>query len=282
MNYRRSIQLAAFTIAVLAFAATSLAGVFGGTLKSVSKSSKTIAVQAASSSSIRVFQLRSSTRIRLDGKSALLSRLKPGMKVSVFTSSSGAVTRLTVRTESSSSPAATKPKLEKKEPSTSRTSRKRRARSDSASTGSQWSQFRGPNRDNVSSEKGLLKSWPRSGPKLLWTARDLGQGYSTVSLSNGLVYTMGNARGNEMIFALDLQTGQEIWNARNASASRLNAGNGPRSTPTIDGETLWALGGNGDLSCVDARDGQVRWQKNILREFRGRIPEFRSVATSRQ
>ena len=130
-----------------------------------------------------------------------------------------------------------------------------------------WTQFRGPNRANISHEQGLLKSWPADGPSLLWLRREIGDGYSTVSVADGTVFTMGNQYGNEMIWALDLATGNPLWSQRNGSLYRNNRGDGPRGTPTFDGGNLYALGGAGDLSCVDATTGRLRWQKNILSEF---------------
>ena len=113
----------------------------------------------------------------------------------------------------------------------------------------------------------MLSNWPPSGPPLLWTARGLGEGYSTVSVAHGRIYTMGNVGNREVIHALDLKTGQSVWSVPHAAASRLSAGNGPRSTPTIDGNRLYALGGNGDLTCVDVSEGRGLWRKNILQEF---------------
>ena len=132
---------------------------------------------------------------------------------------------------------------------------------------SSWNQFHGPHRDNRSSESGLLDRWPPEGPKLLWTASGIGEGYSTVSLAHGLVYTMGNVGEDEMIFALDLATGKQRWATRNAAAYSQDRGNGPRATPTIDGGTLYAMGGAGNLSRVDAKSGKVAWQKDVLKEL---------------
>ncbi len=137
----------------------------------------------------------------------------------------------------------------------------------SESVAGSWTQFRGPNRANISHEQGLLKSWPSGGPSLLWLRREIGDGYSTVSVADGTVFTMGNKYGNEMIWALDLATGNVLWSERNGSVYVNNRGDGPRGTPTFDGGNLYALGAAGALSCVDAKTGRLIWQKNILSEF---------------
>ena len=137
----------------------------------------------------------------------------------------------------------------------------------SAPFAASWTQFRGPNRANISHERGLLKSWPAGGPSLLWLRRDLGDGYSTVSVADGMVFTMGNEYGSEMIWALELETGNVLWSQRNGPIYRNEQGDGPRGTPTFEDGNLYSLGGAGDLSCVNAKTGDPVWQKNILSEF---------------
>jgi len=256
------------------YAASAIAGVFSGSIRSVSSSSKKIAVRSTTSKTVKNYKISSSTRITLDGKKTTLRRLKPGYQVSIFTKKSGAVTKISARSKSPSEPSTPTPKKKKAktdtpEPSTPKKSArsKRRTKSTASTGGKEWHQFRGANRDNVSPDKGLLQSWPSSGPRGLWIARGMGQGYSSVSISNGLVYTMGNSGGSETVFAVNLQNGETAWKARSGDASRLSAGNGPRGTPTVDGDAVYTLGGTGDLSCIDAKSGDIRWQKNILREF---------------
>jgi len=135
------------------------------------------------------------------------------------------------------------------------------------SSGADWPNFNGRTRDNKSSETGLLARWPPGGPKLAWMSRGLGAGYSSVSVVNGIVYTMGNKGKSEAIIALDAGTGEKIWSTPFAWAAHLAAGDGPRCTPTVSGDAVYALGGYGDLVCLDASSGAIRWQKNILQEF---------------
>ncbi|HKV35866.1 MAG TPA: PQQ-binding-like beta-propeller repeat protein [Pyrinomonadaceae bacterium] len=138
-----------------------------------------------------------------------------------------------------------------------------------AAAGANWPQWRGPNRDGVSKETGLLKQWPADGPPLVWKAIGAGRGYSSFSVANGRLYTMGLRGDREFVVAFDVANGKEVWATPHGSAFRNDRGDGPRGTPTIDGDRLYALGGNGDLSCMDARTGKVVWSKNVLREFDG-------------
>ena len=133
-----------------------------------------------------------------------------------------------------------------------------------------WPQWRGPNRDGISKETGLLKQWPAEGPPLVWKASGAGNGYSSFSVANGRLYTMGMRGEKEFVIAFDAATGKEAWaTAQPNNAFQNDRGNGPRGTPTVDGDRVYALGGNGDLSALDARTGKLVWSKNILKEFGG-------------
>jgi len=132
-----------------------------------------------------------------------------------------------------------------------------------------WPQWRGPNRDGISKETGLLKQWPAQGPALVWKASGAGSGYSSFSIANGRLYTMGVRGDREYVIAFDITNGKEVWSTPHGSAFRNDRGDGPRGTPTIDGDRLYALGGSGDLSCMDAKTGKIVWTKNVLREFGG-------------
>lgn len=138
-----------------------------------------------------------------------------------------------------------------------------------AQSGAEWPQWRGPNRDGISKETGLLKQWPTDGPPLAWKATGAGQGYSSLAIAGGRLYTMGLRANREHIIAFDVTTGKEVWATPHGSAFRNDRGDGPRGTPTVDGERLYALGGNGDLSCLDAQTGRIVWTMNVLRKFGG-------------
>jgi outer membrane protein assembly factor BamB len=138
-----------------------------------------------------------------------------------------------------------------------------------AQTGANWPQWRGPNRDGISKETGLLKQWPEAGPPLAWKATGAGRGYSSFSISNGRLYTLGLRGDREFVVAFDVATGKEAWATPHGSAFHNDRGDGPRGTPTVDGDRVYALGGNGDLSALDARTGKVVWTKNVLKDFGG-------------
>jgi outer membrane protein assembly factor BamB len=138
-----------------------------------------------------------------------------------------------------------------------------------AQANANWPQWRGPNRDGISKETGLLKQWPADGPALAWKAKGAGTGYSSFSISNGKLYTMGLRGDREFVVAFDVATGKEVWATAHGGAFRNDRGDGPRGTPTVDGDRVYSLGGNGDLSAIDARTGKLIWTKNVLQEFGG-------------
>ena len=132
-----------------------------------------------------------------------------------------------------------------------------------------WPQWRGPNRDGISKETGLLKQWPSEGPRRVWKISGLGNGYSTVSISNGRIFTMGVRGTREFVIALDVSDGKTLWVASQGERYSNDRGDGPRGTPTVDGDRLYALGGNGDLSCLEVATGKAVWSVNILKKFGG-------------
>jgi outer membrane protein assembly factor BamB len=130
-----------------------------------------------------------------------------------------------------------------------------------------WPQWRGVNRDAISAETGLLQEWPKEGPPLVWKATGLGRGYSSLSIVSGKIFTMGDRNGEEAIIALDAETKKELWTAKVSKAD----GDGPRCTPTVDGDRVFALGRLGDLICVNAASGKVAWRKNLEKDFGGKM-----------
>jgi outer membrane protein assembly factor BamB len=141
---------------------------------------------------------------------------------------------------------------------------------------SDWPQWRGVHRDAISAETGLLKEWPKAGPPLAWKATGLGAGYSEVSVAGGRIFTMGE-RGDPQkpgspeatfVIALDEATGKELWATR--IGARYGDG-GPRSTPTVDGDRVYALSPHGDLLCMDVATGKEHWRKNLPKDFGGNV-----------
>jgi outer membrane protein assembly factor BamB len=132
-----------------------------------------------------------------------------------------------------------------------------------------WNQFLGPQRNNHSLDRRLLTKWPKQGPPLLWTATGAGSAYSSVAVAEGLVLTMGNLDERECVIAYDLESGQSRWVTPTGEAYHDGTGDGPRGTPTIDGDLVFALGGHGVLTCLELSSGEIRWSKNLLEEFEG-------------
>jgi outer membrane protein assembly factor BamB len=142
-----------------------------------------------------------------------------------------------------------------------------------AAQAADWPQWRGPQRNGVSQETGLLKQWPKDGPKLVWQANGLGGGYSTPAVVGDRVYILENeGTDDEFVRALDARDGRVVWSAR---LGKVGPNNGPkypgaRSTPTVDGDVLYALGSDGDLACVETTGGKIRWTKNLRTDFGGK------------
>ncbi|MFB0554738.1 MAG: PQQ-binding-like beta-propeller repeat protein [Phycisphaerae bacterium] len=135
-----------------------------------------------------------------------------------------------------------------------------------------WPQFHGPNRDNISTEIGLLKKWPKNGPTLLWTTRGLGHGFSSISIANGMIYTASSIGNNTVVIALNLD-GKVLWKVKNGKAWT-GAHPGSRSTPTIDGNRLYHQNPHGDIICLNAKTGNKIWQFNIIEKFNSKVPRW--------
>jgi outer membrane protein assembly factor BamB len=134
-----------------------------------------------------------------------------------------------------------------------------------------WPQWQGPERTRISKETGLLKDWPAGGPRLIWTANQLGSGYGSMAVAGDRVFLQGTRDGNSVVIALNRADGKEAWAKPIGPVEarvRGNRGPGPRGTPTVDGDRLYALSENGDLACLRT-DGSIVWQRNILKEFGG-------------
>lgn len=143
----------------------------------------------------------------------------------------------------------------------------------------QWPQWRGPNRDGISLETGLRTRWPSGGLPVLWKVPG-GDGFSSLSIVDGRVYTMVEREEAEWVLCLDAETGQELWKVRSAGSYREpQGGNGPRATPTVDGPRIYTLGATGSLMCLDRLSGGVLWQRNILKDFQAENLQW-GVSTS--
>jgi outer membrane protein assembly factor BamB len=134
-----------------------------------------------------------------------------------------------------------------------------------------WPQWQGPDRTNVSKETGLLKTWPKDGPKLLWTFEKAGVGYSGPAVVGDRLYTMGGREDTSYVFAIDVKSGKEIWNCPIGKLFKNGYGDGPRSTPTVDGDFLYALDAQGELICVEIASGKKRWAVNLEKDLKGEM-----------
>ncbi len=145
-------------------------------------------------------------------------------------------------------------------------------------SGADWPQWRGPQRNGISPESGLLKEWPKEGPKLAWKVSDIGSGYSTPAVVGDRLYLLSNeGLEKELVVALAVADGKKVWSTPIGKVG--NPKQNPsypaaRSTPTIDGDLLYALGSDGDLACLEVSSGKVHWQKSLRTDFGGSPGEW--------
>ncbi|MGA2619961.1 MAG: PQQ-binding-like beta-propeller repeat protein [Thermoguttaceae bacterium] len=155
-----------------------------------------------------------------------------------------------------------------------------------ASAGADWPQWRGPNRDGVSAEKGWTARWPEKGPPVLWKAK-VNTGHSSVAVVGARVYTMGflmdkkgpdgkynkdedgRRLGTDIVWCLNAGTGDVAW-----QHSYQSAGDETYSTPTVHEGRVYTLGRFGQLFCLDAATGRVVWSKNLVKDFGGERPYY--------
>ncbi|HET6573353.1 MAG TPA: PQQ-binding-like beta-propeller repeat protein [Fimbriiglobus sp.] len=150
-----------------------------------------------------------------------------------------------------------------------------------------WPQWSGPHRDGKSADTGLLKEWPKDGPRLLWKIDTLGGGYSAPAVVGDRIYVLGGdsatAIAKEYLICLNVADGKEVWRTtlnddpkgpKSLGQNFATWGGGPRSTPAVDSELVYALGATGDLVCVNRKDGKVVWKKNLVSDFGGGVPNW--------
>ncbi len=142
---------------------------------------------------------------------------------------------------------------------------------DAQSTSStDWPQWRGPDRNGISKESGLMKQWPASGPSRVWMTSNLGAGFGSIAVQGDRIYVQGMQGRASMVSSLNRADGQVVWSKVIGTGLNNERGPGPRGTPTIDGDLLYVLTENGDLACLRIQDGTRVWQRNILADFGGR------------
>ena len=136
-----------------------------------------------------------------------------------------------------------------------------------------WTGWHGPNHNNISAEKNLLKDWPKEGPALIWKFDACGRGFSSVSLADGMIFTAGDIKNKTVITALDLN-GKAIWTAQNGEGSMgkmlILKYPGSKSTPVYSEGMLYQLNGSGDLIALEAKTGKKVWGANLVKDFKGK------------
>ena len=137
-----------------------------------------------------------------------------------------------------------------------------------------WHQWRGPARDGCSMERGLLQEWPAEGPKQLWRSDELGLGYAGLAVVGSEAFTLGLFGAKEFVVCLDVETGKQRWSVEAGPEYKNPFGDGPRSTPTVIGNAVYALTGSGHLVKVPRTGGKVTWKVELVKDLGGAIPEW--------
>src|SRR5450755_3578511 len=143
-----------------------------------------------------------------------------------------------------------------------------------AAQGSDWPQFRGPDRNNISKETGLLRKWPASGPKRLWSV-PVEQGYAGASIVGGRIYhhDYDSKKAEWMVNCRSLATGQLVWQFREPREIRPNHAI-TRTVPAVDGRFVISLDPKAVLHCLDAKTGKQIWRKSLVEEYKSTIPSW--------
>ena len=137
-----------------------------------------------------------------------------------------------------------------------------------------WPQWLGPNRTGISSETGVLTTWAKDGPAVVWE-KELGEGFSGISVADGRVYTMFSSGEAEFVICLNEETGREIWRFKTGDKYyERQGGNGPRSQPTVDGDRVFVLSAEGWLYALNAKDGKKLWLVDLYDGLGSRVPKF--------
>ena len=148
------------------------------------------------------------------------------------------------------------------------------------SADSDWPQWQGANRDGKSLETSFPKAWPAEGLKLMWRAGNLGEGYAGVSVVGNRLYAMGGLSDANAIMAIDTKDGAILWSTKFGVAGLVGnptSGNvfpGPRGTPTVDGDRLYAVDHRGQFICVNSNDGKIQWKRHFVDDFGGIVPRW--------
>ena len=126
-----------------------------------------------------------------------------------------------------------------------------------------WANWRGPTHNGISTETGWVSAWPTNGPAQLWKS-SVGTGFSSMSISHGRVYTMGNTKDVDTVFCFEAETGKELWKySYDCPTDPKYYEGGPSATPTVDGDSVYTLSRKGQVYCLSADSGKVLWSTNV-------------------
>jgi outer membrane protein assembly factor BamB len=137
-------------------------------------------------------------------------------------------------------------------------------------TGSDWPQWRGPDRTGLSQETGLMQQWPAAGPPVVWATTNLGEGYGSMAVAGDRVFLQGLRGSESVVSSLNRADGKIVWSKAIGPGVSNDRGSGPRGTPTVDGDRLYVLTEGGELACLRISDGSTVWRRHILKEFNAR------------
>jgi outer membrane protein assembly factor BamB len=145
-------------------------------------------------------------------------------------------------------------------------------------TANEWPRFHGHDFLNKSTETGLLSAWPEAGPSLAWQVAGIGEGYSSVTIADGLIYTSGKSENQTYVYAFGMD-GKLVWKKPNGTAWDVQVAwastyNGSRSTPTYDDGVIYHLSEAGRLSAYNSKTGDLIWARELTRDFQAEIPMY--------
>ncbi len=131
-----------------------------------------------------------------------------------------------------------------------------------------WPQWRGVNRNGISAETGLLAEWPESGPPLVWRVDGLGAGYSSISVADGRIFTLGDLEDGQYAIAMSESNGSLLWKTHLGPVHD-HEYPGPRATPTVDGDWVYVMSTEGKVACLNAETGKESWSRSLPDDFDG-------------